>query len=191
MMTALLLDGYCQRVHPSRRLARACKDRVDLVALTARQKPDFRTISEFRKRHLGALQPLLVQVLRVCQQAKLVTLGRDAPDGTRIKANAGKHQAMSCSRTEKAEPALDAAVGQWLKNAEKTDAREDAEYGADRRGDELPDWVAGKQKRLAKLREVKAALEVEARRKSQRMRGIARVSGPAPGSPPPSPPVLP
>ena len=166
MMTALLLYGYCQGVYSSRRLAQACEERVDFMAVTALQKPDFRTISDFRKRHLEALKGLFVQVLRLCQKAKLVKLGHVALDGTKIKANASKHKAMSYGRLVKAEPELAAEVEQWLKNAEKTDAREDAEYGAARRGDELPDWVADKQRRLEKIREAKAALEAEAEEKA-------------------------
>jgi transposase len=178
MMTALLLYGYCQGLYSSRRLARACEERVDFMVVTGMQKPDFRTISDFRKRHLEALKGLFVQVLRLCQKANLVKLGHVALDGTKIKANASKHKAMSYGRMEKAEPALAAEVEQWLNNAEKTDAREDAEYGATRRGDELPAWVADKQKRLEKIREAKAALEAEAQEKeAAKQKELAKEEG--------------
>ena len=98
MMTALLLYGYCQGVYSSRRIAKACEQRVDFMAVTGMNKPDFRTISEFRKRHLKALGGLFVQVLRLCQKAGLVSLGHVALDGTKIKANASKHKAMSYGR---------------------------------------------------------------------------------------------
>jgi len=162
MMTALLLYAYCQGIYSSRRMARACEERVDFMAVTARQQPDFRTINLFRQRHLPALRGLFVQVLRLCQAAGLVKLGHVALDGTKIRANASKHKAMSYGRMKKAEPELAQEVQRWLREAEATDAREDEEYGPERRGDELPDWVQNKQKRLEKIREAKAALEAEA-----------------------------
>ena len=163
MLTALLLYAYCQGSYASRRIARACEERVDFMAVTARQTPDFRTVSDFRKRHLTALGELFTQVLTLCQKAGLVTLGHVALDGTKLKANASKHKAMSYGRMQKTEAALAAAVQGWLEKAEALDAREDAEWGRDRRGDELPAWVADKQHRLEKIRHAKAALEAEAR----------------------------
>ena len=165
MMTALLLYGYTQGVYSSRRLAKACEERVDFMAVTAMQKPDFRTISDFRKRHLKSLGDLFVEVLQLCRGAGLARLGHVALDGTKVRANASKHKAMSYARMERAEPELAAEVEGWLKEAEEVDAREDDEFGAEARGDELPDWVVNKQKRLAKIREAKAALEAEAKRK--------------------------
>jgi len=94
MMTALLY-AYCQEVCSSRRIARACEDRVDFMAVTGMNRPDFRTVSDFRKRHLQALQGLFVQVLKLCQRAGLVKLGHVALDVTKVKANASKHKAMS------------------------------------------------------------------------------------------------
>jgi transposase len=161
MMTALLLYAYTQGVYSSRRISRACEDRLDFHAVTASSKPDFRTISEFRKRHLKALSGLFVQVLKLCAEAGLVKLGHVALDGTKIKANASKHKAMSYARMQKAELALAAEVAGWLKAAAAADRKDDVSLGADRRGDEMPDWVADKQKRLAKIREAKAALEAE------------------------------
>ena len=165
MMVALLLYAYSQGLYASRRIAKACEERVDFMAVTARQSPDFRTISDFRKRHLSALGGLFTQVLRLCQQAGLVSLGHVALDGTKIRANASKHKAMSYRRMQTAEPALAAEVAQWLAHAADGDAREDAAYGADRRGDELPEWVTNKQHRLEKIRAAKAALEADAQGK--------------------------
>ena len=163
MMTALLLYAYTQGIYSSRRIARACEDRLDFHAVTASSKPDFRTISEFRKRHLKALSGLFVQVLKLCAGAGLVKLGHVALDGTKIKANASKHKAMSYARMQKAEIALAAEVAGWLKAADTADRKDDASLGTDQRGDEMPDWVADKQKRLAKIKEAKAALEAEAK----------------------------
>jgi len=162
MMTALLLYGYSRGVYSSRRLARGCQERVDFMAVTAMNRPDFRTISEFRRRHGAVLSGLFVQVLRLCQEAGLVELGHVALDGTKMKANASKHKAMSYGRMKKTEPELAAEVDGWLKAAEAADAEEDALHGVDRRGDEKPDWMATKERRLAKIREAKAALEAEA-----------------------------
>lgn len=163
MMTALLLYAYCQRLYSSRRIARACEERVDFMAVTALQRPDFRTIATFRRRHLPALRALFQQVLGLCRRAGLVRLGHVALDGTKIRANASKHKAMSYRRMQEVEPALAAEVAQWLAAAEVTDTREDREHGPTQRGDELPAWVANKQERLAKIRAAKAALEAEAR----------------------------
>ena len=163
MMTGLLLYGYSRGVYSSRRLAQACEERLDFMAVTALNTPDFRTISEFRRRHLVALAGLFEQVLMLCRKAGLVQLGHVALDGTKVKANASKHKSMSYGRMTKAEPELAAEIAGWLEAAEAADAAEDAAFGADQRGDELPDWVADKQKRLEKVREAKAALEAEAK----------------------------
>jgi len=101
MMTALLLYAYCSGVYSSRRIARAARERVDFMSIVGLDAPDFRTISEFRKRHLKALSGLFTQVLKLCAQAGLVKLGHVALDGTKIKANASKHKAMSYERMEK------------------------------------------------------------------------------------------
>jgi transposase len=163
MMTALLLYGYSVGVYSSRRLAKACVERVDVMAITALAGPDFRTVSDFRKRHLQALQGLFVQVLKLCERAGLVKLGHVALDGTKVKANASKHKAMSYARMVEREQELQAEVKRWLGAAEAADAEEDRLFGADKRGDELPAWVADKAKRLVKIREAKAALEAEAK----------------------------
>jgi len=166
MMVALLLYGYAVGNYSSRRIAKACVERVDFMSIVALDAPDFRTISEFRRRHLAALSALFVQVLKLCERAGLVKLGHVALDGTKIKANASKHKAMSYERMSKREAELQAEVDGWLEAAEAADAAEDEAFGADRRGDEMPDWVTNKQARLAKLREAKAALEAEAKAKA-------------------------
>lgn len=162
MMVALLLYGYSRGVYASRRLAQACEERVDFMAVTGLNKPDFRTIADFRRRHLAALSDLFVQVLRLCQSAGLVKLGHVAVDGTKLKANASRHKAMSYGRMKRAEPKLQAEVDAWLKAAEAQDRAEDTEHGADLRGDETPAWMADKAQRLARIRAAKACLEAEA-----------------------------
>ena len=166
MMTALLLYAYSQGVYSSRRMARGCEERLDFLAVTAMNRPDHRTIAKFRRRHLTALSGLFVQVLRLCQQAGMAELGHVALDGTKIKANASKRKAMSYERMLKAEPQLKAEVEAWLAAAEQADDAEDAALG-EARGDEMPDWVADKTRRIAKIREAKAALEAEAKGQAQ------------------------
>ena len=162
MMVALLLYGYSRGLYSSRQLARACEERVDVMAVTGLNRPDFRTIADFRKRHLVALSDLFVQVLRLCRAAGLVQFAHVAVDGTKVKANASRHKAMSYGRMKTAEPALAAEVDAWLEQAREADAAEDEAQGANRRGDETPDWMADKQRRLETIRAAKAALEAEA-----------------------------
>jgi transposase len=162
MMTALLLHGYASGLYSSRRIAKAGVERADFMMIVAGDPPDFRTISEFRRRHLRALAGLFVQVLKLAGKAGLVKLGHVALDGTKIKANASKHKAMSYQRMKKREAELAAEVDRWLQAAEAADAAEDKLYGG-RRGEEMPDWVADKQKRLEKIRQAKAELEGEAK----------------------------
>jgi transposase len=162
MMTALLLHSYASGLYSSRRIARATVERADFMMIVAGDPPDFRTISDFRKRHLKALAALFVQVLKLAEQAGLVKLGHVALDGTKIKANASKHKAMSYERMKKREAELQAEVDRWLAAAEAADAEEDRLYGQ-KRGDEMPDWVADKQRRLEKIREAKAELEAQAK----------------------------
>ena len=163
MMVALLLYAYSRGVYSSRRIAQACEERVDFMAVTGLNRPDFRTISDFRRRHLVALSALFEQVLKLCQAAGLVRLGHVAVDGTKLKANASRHKAMSYGRMKQAEPKLAAQVDAWLKAAEAEDAAEDADYGAEVRGDETPDWMADKQRRVERIRAAMAQLEAEAK----------------------------
>jgi len=191
MMTAVLLYAYCQGVYSSRRIAKACEERVDFMAVTAMQKPDFRTISDFRKRHLSALGGFFGQVLVLCQKAGLVKLGHVALDGTKVKANASKHKAMSYGRMKKDVPRLAAEVKQWFKEAETADRAEDKKYGAEHRGDELPEWVANKQQRVEKMREAMKALEAEAQAEATEKKGRDKDKGPKRGRPAQTPPPVP
>jgi len=178
MMVALLLYGYSRGVYSSRQLARGCEERIDLMAVTGLSRPDFRTISDFRKRHLAALSDLFVQVLQLCREAGLVKLGHVAVDGTKMKANASRHKAMSYGRMKEVEPRLAAEVAGWLDQAEAADKAEDGEHGPDRRGDEMPDWAADKIRRLEKIRAAKAVLEAEATEPADKL----DPNGPGPSS---------
>ncbi|MBS2027942.1 MAG: IS1182 family transposase [Deltaproteobacteria bacterium] len=162
MLTALILFGYTQGVYSSRKIARGCHARVDFMAVTAMQKPDFRTISDFRLRHLEALSGLFQQVLLLCCEAGLVKLGHVALDGTKVKANASKHKAMSYARMKKTEQELQAEIASWFEKAKQADEEEDGEFG-DRQGDVLPEWVTNKQQRLEKIQAAKARLEAQAK----------------------------
>jgi transposase len=164
MMVALLLYAYSRGVYSSRRIAQACEERVDFMAVTAMNQPDFRTIAKFRQRHLKALSDLFVQVLKLCRAAGLVKLGHVALDGSKVQANASVHKAMSYGRMLETEKRLTAAVLAWFARAEATDAEEDRTHGSDRRGDEMPDWVANKTARLERIRAAKATLEAEAKK---------------------------
>lgn len=166
MMVKLLMYGYCTGTYSSRRIATKLRDSVAFRVLAAGNEPDFRTISDFRKRHGAALTRMFDQVLQVCQEAGLVKLGRVAIDGTKIKANASKHKAMSYGRMKEKETAIRREVRAMLERAEQIDREEDRRYGPDRRGDELPAELATREGRLKKIREAKAALEAEARRKA-------------------------
>ena len=168
MMTALLLYSYSQGIYSSRRIARACKQRVDYLALTGMQKPDHRTVNLFRQRHLKALGGLFGQVLRLCDKAGLVKLGHVALDGTRIQANARKQKSMSYRSMKRQEDVLKREVERWFEEAERVDREEDELYGADKSGDELPDWVSNKQERLKRIQQAKAELEAEAKAAAKR-----------------------
>jgi transposase len=163
MMTALRLYSYRSGAYSSRRIAKACRERTDFLMIVALDPPNFRTVSEFRRRHSAALSGLFTQVLPLCEKAGLVKLGHVALDGTKIKANASKHKAMSYERMTRREKQLAAEVARWLDAAEAADVAEDRAYGKDKSGDELPDWVADEATLLAKIREAKAAAEAKAR----------------------------
>jgi transposase len=163
MMVSLLLYAYCTGVYSSRKIGRQVIDSVAFRFVAAGQTPDFRTINEFRRRHGAALAGLFEQVLRLCRQAGLGKLGRVAIDGTKIKANASKHKAMSYGRMKQEEARLRQEVAELLRRAEQADRDEDAQYGADRRGDELPAELARRESRLRTIAAAKAALEAEAR----------------------------
>jgi transposase/IS5 family transposase len=167
MMVKVLLYAYCTGTYSSRRIAAKLLDSVALRFLAAGNEPDFRTISEFRKRHGKALSDLFGQVLRLCRKAGLVKLGHVAVDGTKIAANTSKHKAMSYGRMKQAEAALQREVEELFRRAEETDEREDRLYGKDKRGDELPEELARRESRLKKIQEAMEALEAEAREKAK------------------------
>jgi transposase len=174
MMVKLLLYAYCTGKPSSRKIERATYEDVACRVLAADQHPDHDSLAEFRKRHLDALAGLFVQVLQLCQTAGLVKLGHVALDGTKIKANASKHKAMSYERMSATEPQLEAEIRALLDQASQVDAVEDAEYGRGRRGDELPAELARRESRLGKIRAAKAALEQAAKAEAQQAAEGAR-----------------
>jgi transposase len=163
MMVKVLVYGYCTGTYASRRLAAKLIEDVAYRYLAAGNQPDFRTISDFRKEHGVALAGLFDQVLKMCRKAGLVKLGRVAIDGTKVKANASKHKAMSYGRMVEKERALKQQIAELLERAEAADREDDERYGPDRSGDELPEELQRRESRLKKIREAKAALEAEAR----------------------------
>ena len=162
MMVKVLLYGYCIGVASSRRIAQRLHEDIAFRVLAANNTPDFRTISDFRKDHLGALSGLFLQVLAFCQRAGLVKLGHVALDGAKVRANASRHKAMSYKRMKEQAAQLAAEVAELLRRAQEVDEEEDRRYGQDRRGDELPEELAFREGRLEKIREAMAALEAEA-----------------------------
>ena len=164
LMVGLLLLGYCVGVTSSRKIERATHRDVSFRVLSGGQHPDHTVISEFRRVHLRALQGLFGQTVQVAQEMGIVQLGRVALDGTKMRANASKHKAMSYERMKKKRDELQADIEAYFAEAERVDREEDALYGKDRRGDELPPELRNRAKRLAKLDEVMAALEAEAAR---------------------------
>lgn len=163
MMTSLLVYAYCVGIPSSRKIEQATYHSVPFRVLAADQHPDHDTIAEFRKRHLQALAGLFVEVLQICRKAGLVKLGHVALDGTKVRANASKHKAMSYGRMEEKAKELEEAVARLLREAESADAEEDALYGKGCRGDELPKELRFKATRLAKIQEAMKALEDEAK----------------------------
>jgi len=162
MMTKVLVYAYCVGVFSSRRIQRRLIEDVAFRVLAAGNEPDFRTISDFRKIHLQALEGLFEQVLRMALRAGAMKLGRVALDGSKIQANASKHKAMSYGRMKEQERQLRAEVKRLLSQAEAVDEEEDARYGKDSRGDELPAELRRRETRLQRIREAKRALEQRA-----------------------------
>lgn len=167
VMVGILLYGYCHGITSSRKLARHCQEDIGFRVLAANNQPDFRTISEFRRRHISVLHHLFVEILRLCQKAGLVKFGHVSLDGTKIKANASKHKAMSYGRMKQEIARLEQEIVTLLDEAECTDAREDQQYGSDKRGDELPAELVRRETRLAKIRAAKQALEEEAKQEQE------------------------
>ena len=162
MMVTLLVYAYSVGVRSSRKIAAACERNLAFRAIVGKDRPDFRTISDFRKIHLAALRPLFLEVLRLAGEMGMVKLGNLSTDGTKMGANASRHKAMSYGYMNKQTEQLEAEIEQLLKEAEQLDAEQDAALGS-RRGDELPDELKRREERLAKIREAKARLEAEAR----------------------------
>jgi transposase len=183
MMVKVLLYAYCIGVPSSRKIAKRLEEDIAFRVLAANNTPDFRTISDFRKEHLKALGALFVQVLKLCQRAGLVKLGHVALDGTKIKANASKHKAMSYKRMKEEEARLEAEVQDLLKKAEAVDEEEDRTYSKNKRGDELPKELALRESRLKKIEEARAALEAEARIEAESASGGRGKSGKGTGVP--------
>jgi transposase len=165
MMTKLLVYAYCVGVFSSRRIERRLVEDIAFRVLAAENQPNFRTISDFRKIHLHRLESLFEQVLKIALEAGAMKVGRVALDGTKIKANASKHKAMSYDRLKEKERDLRAEVKEMMAQAEAADAEEDERYG-DKRGDELPAELARRETRLKAIREAKRALEARAREKA-------------------------
>jgi transposase len=166
MMTKVLLYGYCVGVFSSRRIERRLVEDIAFRVLAAGNQPNFRTIADFRKIHLVTLEGLFEQVLKIALEAGAMRVGRVAVDGTKVKANASKHKAMSYDRMQEKEKQLKAEVKQLLAQAEAADAAEDQQYGKDRRGDELPAELQRRETRIKKIQEAKRAVEQRARDKA-------------------------
>lgn len=162
MMVTLLVYAYAVGVCSSRKIAAACERNLAFRAIVGADRPDFRTISDFRKIHRSALKPLFIEVLRVAGELGMVKLGNLSTDGTKMRAHASRHKAMSYGYMTKEISRLEAEIERLLKDAERLDAEQDAAQGS-RRGDELPDELRRREDRLAKIREAKARLEAEAR----------------------------
>jgi transposase len=167
MMTKILVYGYCVGVFSSRRIQKRLVEDIAFRVLAAGNQPDYRTIADFRKLHLKALEELFEQMLRLTLETGTMKLGRVALDGSKVKAQASKHKAMSYGRTKETEKRLREEVRKLLNQAEATDKGEDSRYGRDRRGDELPEELQRRETRIARIREAKQALEERAREQAR------------------------
>lgn len=162
LMTKLLVYGYCTGVFSSRRIQKRVQEDIPFKVLAAGNEPDFRTISDFRKIHIETLQNLFEQVLALALESGAIKLGRVSLDGTKVKANASKHKAMSYGRMQEKQQQLKEEVKQLLEQAEAADTEEDGRYGS-KRGDELPEELRRRETRLAKLKEAQKIIEQRAR----------------------------
>jgi transposase len=167
MMTKILLYGYCVGVFSSRRIQKRLVEDIAFRVLAAGNQPDFRTIADFRKLHLKALEELFQQMLRLTLETGTMKLGRVALDGSKVKGNASKHKAMSYGRMKETEKRLREEVRKLLNQAEAADQEEDSRYGRGRRGDELPEELQRRETRIARIREAKRALEERAREQAK------------------------
>jgi len=167
MMTKLILYAYCTGKPSSRKVEQATYDQVPFRFLAAEQHPDHDTIANFRTRHLQALADIFYQVLRIGGEAGLVKLGHVAVDGSKIKANASKHKAMSYDRMDKAEEKLKSEIDELLEKAKQVDEADDEFFGKGKNGENIPEELARRESRLKKIKEAKAALEEEARERAR------------------------
>jgi len=166
LMLKLLIYGYTTGVRSSRGIEKRCHDDVAFRFLAANQAPDFRSVARFRRRHLAALDALFLEVLKLCQEAGMVKLGRVALDGSKVRANASRRKAMSYKRMTEREADLQREVDDLLRDAEATDVAEDEQFGSDGRDDDLDGEMARRKSRLAKIRAAKADLEADAARRA-------------------------
>jgi len=167
LMTKLLVYGYCVGVCSARKIEQRVMEDVAFRVLAAGNAPDFRTIADFRKNHRKALERFFEQVLRMALEVGAVKVGRVVLDGSKVKANASKHKAMSYDRVEEQKKAIRKQVRELLWQAAEADAAEDRRYGKNRRGEELPEELQRHETRLKRIREAKRALEARAREKAE------------------------
>jgi transposase len=166
MMVCLLLYAYCVGVFSSRKIAWACERNLAFMVIVGQERPDFRTISDFRKLHLEAFKDVFVQVVRLAGEAGLVRLGNVATDGTKIQGNASRHKAMSYGYMQKAVERLREEIEALVTQAYQQDEAEEAALGS-RRGDELPAELARREERLTKIEAAMRRLEVQAKAAAQ------------------------
>ena len=179
MMTKMLVYGYCVGVFSSRRIQKRLVEDVAFRVLAAGNQPDFRTIADFRKLHLQALEALFQQVLRLVLEVGALKLGRVALDGSKVKANASKHKAMSYGRMGETEKRLREEVRRLLKQAEATDEEEDKRYGRERQGDELPEELQRRETRIARIRKPRRRWKSERARRPKARVKIGRKRSPS------------
>jgi Transposase DDE domain/Transposase domain (DUF772) len=166
MMGCLLLYAYGVGVFSSRKIAWACERNLAFMAIVGQERPDFRTISDFRTRHLEAFKDVFVQVVRLAGEAGLVRLGNVATDGTKIQGNASRHKAMSYGYMQKAVERLREEIEALVTQAYQQDEAEEAALGS-RRGDELPAELARREERLTQIEAAMRRLEVQAKAAAQ------------------------
>src|SRR3954452_11031713 len=186
MMVALLLYCYATGTRSSRKIMRRCRVDVACRVIVGEDIPDFRTISDFRKIHLLRLEALFVEILKLCALAGLARVGTIALDGTKVKANASRHKAMSYDRMKTEEARLKEEIAKLLADAQAADDAEDLQHGPDRHGDELPDELARRQSRLAKIQGARKLLEERARIEATAEAARRQAEGKPPPKTPPA-----
>lgn len=162
MMTKLWLYAYAMGTTSSRKVERLAQRDVGFMMLAAGNQPDFRTLNRFRLRHLQTLAGLFQQVLKLCRREGLVGLRHVAIDGTKVKANASKHSAMSYGRMKQEDERIAKEIEAWFRECDRVDAEEDRLYGEDKRGDELPEQLQTAEGRRRAIRQAMKELEAEA-----------------------------